>query len=683
LFWMPDISKLYLPLVAILASLWPGLVPEAFAADYEIIGIESVFHNPPRSAPIGSHAIIVTSSTRRFNNLPRNTRNALQEYFVYQTKVKVSEGIYYRLALGNFGTANDARAVLRLLKPTFSDAWIYHRTAAERLQLEAFLNKLEPGPVVDESKAMPESADGLLDKARQKFLDGNFPAVIALTDRVVLSGNLEQLQAALELAGSAREREGKFAQAMVLYEALLDTSPPPETAARVASRLEGIRTMSIKPRNRLPGAVAKADEKPWTFRGVLHQYYRDDVIEKTDQGSEKVNQVFVTDVDLHLQRHRDADILSFQIDAGLVADLLHDSTDNRVSRANISYARDEFRTIAGRQLRSVTGVQGRFDGLTYSDLSRSAFQPSYFLGNLVQSSYDGLGSDNPLLGANLDFSPYDWLDVNLYVISQEVSGLTDRRAIGSEFQLHDDSGFIFGIVDYDVFYQDLNNITVISNYRYDPRWTFNMTLGRLNAPTLATSDALQGQAATTIEELKATFTSDEIYQLAQDRSSKSTMLYFGVTYNLDDSRQWNFAFSYFDLDATRASGGVDALPSTTDTQVSVDYAVRDFFSINDYTSMGARFSDSDTSEIVSLRLRSRFAGSRNLVYDPRVQLDFRSSVRTGVDQIILKPTLKLRYRATKNLDFEAEFGFEYSDVDLPDFDRQLAYTWFLGYAYFF
>ena len=683
MFRMHNFFKKFSLAIVFWVGLWIGLVPDASAASYEIIGVEAVFNNPSLSLPIRSHAIIITSSNRRFNSLPRNTRIALEDYFVYQTKVKVSEGIYYRLAVGNFDTLNDARAVLRLLRPTFSDAWIYQRTAKERQQLEAILEKKEPELKAEPSITIPETAESLLEKARQRFLDGNFPAVIAFTDRVIMTGNMEQVQAALELAGSAREREGKFAQAIVLYESLLDTSPPEETAARVASRLEGIRTMSIEPRERLPGADANPDEKPWIFRGVLHQYYRDDAIERPDQGSEKVNQVFVTDIDLQLQRRREADTLSFQIDAGLIADLLHDDTDNRISRASMSYSRDEFRIIAGRQFRTVTGVQGRFDGLTYNDLSHSGFQPSYFLGNLAQSPYDDFGSDNPLIGANLDFGPYDWLDVNLYVISQEVSGLTDRQAIGSEFQLHGESGFIYGIIDYDVFYQDLNNITVISNYRYDPRWTFNLSLGRLNAPTLATSDALQGQAATTIEELKATFTSDEIYQLAQDRSSKSTALYFAATYNQDDKRQWNYDISYFTLDATTASGGVDALPSTTDIQVSVDYSVRDFFSINDYTSMGVRLSDSDISEIVSLRFRSRIPGSANLIYDSRVQLDLRSSASSGVDQLILKPTIKLRYRATKNLDFEANFGFEYSDVDLPDFDRQLAYTWFLGYAYFF
>ena len=669
--------------VIILTSLWFVSIPEVSAAGYEIIAIENVFSDSPQAMPVHPLAIIITSSRQRFDILPRNTRNTLKQYFVYQTKVRVNGTIFYRLALGNFNTTSDAQATLKKLKPSFSNAWIYQRTNTEQQKLAVFLEKLGSAQKVDTKKIIPESADNLLAKARQAFLDEDYARVIAIADRIVSTGDLEQARAALELAGTASERQGKFTQAETLYETLLDTSPPPEISARVLNRLEGIRTMTIKPKERLANPDRKPDQGDWIWRGALLQYYRNDVIDRSGEDSEEVNQALVTDINLQVQRRTDVDTWSIQIDGGVENDFIDDKTDTRISRANLSYARDNFRIIGGRQYNTVTGVYGKFDGFTFSDLSRSEYQTSYFLGNRVQSSYDNLETDNPLVGANLDFSPYDWLDVNLYLINQEVSGLTDRQAIGTEFQLRNNVGFIYGIIDYDVFYEDLNNVTFISNYRYDQQWTFNLTLGRMNSPLLSTLNALQGQTAESIDELDDTFSRDEIYQLAENRTSKSENLYFGVSYNIDNNRQLNVDFSVFELDATKSSGGVDAIPSSRDMQLSVDYSVSGFFSAKDYTSIGLRLSDLDSSEVESVRLRSRFPGYGGLIYDPRIRLDHRRSTRTDIDQYILTPSIKLIYRATKKLNFEADLGIEYSDVDLPDFDQQVAYSLYIGYTYFF
>ena len=680
---MPDFRVKSLLIGFVCAGLCLTFSIDVLAASYEFIGIETIFGIAPKTMQVQPNAIVVTSSRQRYKNLPSNTGRALQDYFVYQSRVKVEGTIYYRLVLGNYKSDAEAQAVLKKLKPTFPNAWIYLRTQTERQNLTELLIENSGQQQGESEIAAPENADKLLARAKQQFIDQDYTSVVMTTEKILNKGNLAQVRAALELAGTARERQGKFAQAMSLYETLLDTDPLPEEADRIKRRMEGIRTMSLEPRARLKGSDGKDDDDNWIHRGALQQYYRNDVIDRRGESAEEVNQVLVTDVDLQIQRRREADTLSFEIDAGLVADLLDDQTDNRISRASLSYTRDEFRVIGGRQLRTVTGIQGRFDGFTYSDLSHSGYQTSYFLGTLAQSPFEGIESDNPLIGANIDLNPYEWLDVNLYLINQEISGLTDRQAIGSEFQLLSDLGFVYGIIDYDVFYEDLNNVAFITNYRYDPQWSFNLTLARVNAPTLTTASALQGQSAKSIDDLKDTFTDDEIYQLAQDRTSISNSLYFVATHSLDSDRQLNFDFSYFDLDATTASGGVEEIPSTQEVQVSFGYSVANFFSANDYTTMGVRLSDSDISEIQSFRLRSRFTGSGGLSYDPRVQLDFRRNDSNGLDQIILRPAIKLKYRTTRKLHLEADFGIEYSDLDLPDFDQQVAYSLYVGYIYYF
>ena len=658
------------------------LANSAIAASYEFVALENLLHDPGGIRRIHPRAIVVTSSRQRFEQLPRNMQTALENQFVYQTRVRVDGAEYYRLAVGNFTSLEQARRQLRALRPIFADAWIYQRNSAERQALEAYLQKAADAADSPAPARVAPSVEARLKRAREAFIDGDYALAVSLANRVVQQGDPEQTRAALELAGTARERQGRYAQAMTLYETLLDTAPPEAQAARIEQRVQGILTMSLEPKERLPESEKSADADRWSVHGVLQQYYRDDVIDDPDEGSKSVNQLLVTDIDLRMQRRTERNSLSIEIDAGLIADLADDTTDSRVSEASLSYTGDALRLIGGRQRRALRGVHGSMDGITLVDLSRSGFQASYFAGSLAQSAYDGLQSERPLIGVNIDFTPYDWLDLHLFLVHQEVSGLTDRQAIGGEFQLRHRDGFVHGIVDYDVFYEELNNIRLVSSYRRNRQWTFNLTLDEVNSPMLSTVNALYGQTQDSVEDLAERFTDDQIYQLARDRTAKSRSIYFGSIYTVDENRQVNLDISLSELDAIPASGGVAAVSATRDSSIALEYGLRNLFTSRDYSTLGVRFADSDSSEIGSLRLRSRISGDSALTYDPRLQLDFRRS-SAGVDQTIVKPSFGLRYRSARRVSLEADLGIEYSDLDLPDFERQTAYSLYLGYAYFF
>jgi hypothetical protein len=444
--------------------------------------------------------------------------------------------------------------------------------------------------------------------------------------------------------------------------------------------------MSVEPRARL----AEQDEKPagddWSYRGSLLQYYRDDIIDglnDNDDGPESVNRLVVTNVGLQMQRRTETEVWALGLDASLINDLQEHDSDSTVSNANLSYTTDDLRLVGGRQTRTITGVNQRFDGVSYKDTSRPEYQFTYALGYLVKSYYDDVDTEHPFAGANISFSPYDSVDVDLYFVHQEISGFTDRQSVGSEIQYREDAAFVYTIVDYDVFYDDLNNITLISNYRYSDQWDFNLTASHGYSPTLSTLNALQGQAAESIDKLAQTYSKKQIYKLARDRTSRANNLYFGSSYQIDIDRQLYFDFSVFNLDATDESGGVLAIDDTDHTQVSLDYSVRGYFSADDYSTVGVRLTNSTSSDTQSVRLRSRFPGYLGLIYDPRIRLDNRQGKDGRVDQWILSTALKLTYRATRKLNFETDFGIEYSDLDLPELDRQITYRLYAGYTYFF
>jgi len=527
-------------------------------------------------------------------------------------------------------------------------------------------------------------AEELLEQARQLFLDRNYARVIAVSEKVIEIGSPEQKQRAMEFAGIARERQRKFAQAVAIYTRFLDLYPDSKLAPRIKIRLTGLQTMRDDPRARLSKIKRKAD-KNWNMYGSVSQFYRDDVVDRGEDGTQEINSSLVSDVNFFARRKTDKSSLVIRIDAGMVNDFIDKEDEARLSRAMVNYTNNEsdYQIIGGRQSRTVKGVLGRFDGLVYKGLSNESFNYSVFTGFPVQSSFDSPDSDRVFFGSSINFEPLDNLEMDVYLVQQQIFDLTDRQAIGTEFQYRNDKGFLYGIIDYDVFYSNINNVTAITNYRFSDKLVFNVTYDYRNSPLLTTLNALQGQPVETIEELQGLFNEDEIYQLAEDRTSKSQNLFIGSNYQISADRQIYMSLSLSSIEETIESGGVAAAQATEDTNLSADYSGKGFFSEDDYTTLGFRLSDTSSAEIISLRARTRIAGSHNLRYDPRLRIDYRKSKTSEVNQTILKPSLKVTYKPNKKISFEGSLGIEYSDFDLPELSDQVQYDLFLGYIYRF
>ncbi len=680
------------------------LPSQLLSASVEVLAIEGFLRRPEASEQVFPYVINLASLSAVLDRSAVRYFDKLGDRLIYYVKVKVNDVIYFRLSLGNFKNRRLAQQVLGEIKPYYPDAWIGSRTSLEQESLAeevvSVSKPAEPQPeilIAEEITTAPEPvpvkrtdsslAKRLSRQAKEEFLNEDYARVIKITDKLLEIGDLQQRQKAMELAGLARERQRKFAQAIAIYEQFLDIFPDSELQPRITARLQGLQTMNLSPRQRLAEkkTVVVEEEPEWDFRGGLSQYYRNDLIDRGDIDNEDVNKALVTDFDLYARKKSDSDSIIIRFDAGVVNDQIDKETDSRVSRALVSYTDHDYgyAITGGRQSRTAKGVYGRFDGFVYQGLSHPDFNYSLHTGYLVDSSFDSLNSDRRFVGTSINFEPYDFLEVDVYLLHQETFGLTDRQAIGTEFQLRGDRGFLYGIIDYDTFYDNLNNITAITNYRYNDQWILNLTVDYRNSPMLTTTNAIQGQGVETIDELTQLFSDDEIYELAEDRTSKSQNLFAGASYQIDDNRQLYFSLSYTGIEATEASAGVPEIPASDDIHISTEYSVRGFFFDDDFSSIGVRLSDTSSSETVSIRTRTRFPGPGDIRYDPRIRLDYRKSQNSNVEQWILSPSIRLTYQYGKNTSFEASLGIEYSNFDLPELDDQTVYALFLGYVYQF
>ncbi len=669
----------------------------AFAASVNFIKIERFLAKPQKAVQISPYSISLRSYPGPMKQTANKYSKGIKSNFIYLTKIAIDKKTYYRLMLGNFKNRKAAVLELTKIKKYYPDAWIYLRTKKEQRELTQLLKpvkKLQPvrkkttsKKVTQKSKipSISRSPQKLLELAKQEFLNKNYSRVLQIANKVLKEGSLEQVQKAMELTGIVRERQNQFALATTIYNDFLVLYPDSELSPKIQSRLDGLNTMLLEPRSRLDPSHQSSDSN-WTYNGAFSQYYRDDTIQSdNERDAAIVNTALVTDIDLLATRKTNTSSLVLQFDGGLYRNIEDEENDSRISYALVKYTdiQSGYQLTGGRQRGTAKGVYRRFEGLVYKDLSHNSFDYSIYLGSPVQLSYDGAQTDRQFVGTNVHFSPFSRAEIDIYLLQQKVSDLTDREAIGTEFEYRRGSGYLFNLIDYDLFYGELNNFTLIGSYPYSEKLDFNLSFDLRHSPLLSTSNALAGQSVASIEALNGLFSEDEIYLLAEDRTSKGHNLNIGSNYQINNNRQIYLSLSYATLEETVSSGGVNSTPATKDIYLSGDYSVRGFFSADDYTSLGLRLSDTDSTSVVSIRARSLISGSSNFRYDPRVRLDYRKSKDSDQVQWVLNPSIKMTYRSSRKLQFEASFGVEYSNSDLPQLDDQTAYTFLLGYFYQF
>ena len=672
------------------------------AARAEFVGVEEIWQGSASgSSRVLPHALSLLSGTRVPNRSRLRFLDRLDDGLLYVLRVRVDDKIFYRLIYGEYATRQDAEQDLQRIRAWFPGAWPVTRNERELAQLQRMLSsgrrKGARGIVNPMPAALPPSEPGkadrtddalaarLLEQARQKLIDGDHERTLRITDKIVEIGSRDQQEQAMELAGIARERQKKFAQAIRIYRDFLSRYPDSKRAPRIRSRLQGLLTMRSEPKKKQEQQVVR-EETPWSYYGTFSQYYRHDTLDRQEAGSQETGSLLSTDLDVTARRKGEDDYWQLRFNGGVINDFTGNETESRISRAEVRYQNEivDYEIIGGRQSRTISGLSGRFDGVVFTRFDPQSVDYSLFLGSPVTSSADGFDGDRWFLGGGVKLRPVDRLTLDAYLYRQQASGLTDRQATGVEWQYRAGRGFLFGSFEYDFFFGEVEHFSLVANYRTRSKWALNLNLDYRYSPVLSVLNALQGQTATSLDELLQGFTEDRVYDLARDRTARNLTLFAGASYSIDINRLLSLNVSWSRTEATPASGGVEANPESSETQLSADYSFKGWLTSDDFATWGGRISDSDATTVISLQARSRMPGhKKRLFYTPRVRLDRRDNKNDDVEQWILAPEIKISYRPTRVLTLEASFGFEHSNFNLPELDNQTAYSLYLSYFYQF
>ncbi len=549
--------------------------------------------------------------------------------------------------------------------------------------------------------------------ARQALIAGDASRAIRLLTRLLSQPPHERSAEAQELLGLARERNGQLAQAQAEYETYLATYPDSEGADRVRQRLAGVMTAQAQPRTDrdieegtdgpVLGALAEEELPPVrvrrvrsplqpfpaeeeepepSTRGFVSSYYyrsqgstvfTEFDTDTTDSDDEVYNDSLVTSLDFQGAFETEGTKNAWRFAGEHELDFSDSEHQFSLSRAYIdtTFKESGVGLRFGRQSQNEGGIQGRFDGVE-ARYPIGETTVAAVLGAPVESSKDGVYENEKLLfglrATREDLRP--GLDGTIYAVHQVREGYTDRQAVGVELQYQQNQTSVVGIIDVDTYFDTLAFARVSGTWLRSDQSSFSVTIDHVHSPSLSFSNALTGQTATSLEALSVTYTTDEIRQLALDRTQETNSLTLAYSRPMNDKWQLSVDGSAYYTSGTPASGGVAAQPSPgTEYFASLQFVGTGILAERDTVSVAFRYADASTSDLFLIDTYRRSNAGGKTRWKPRLQVGYRQ-FSDGSTEAFAVPSINMTYKASEQADFELELGARFSNRDAPSFSEE-------------
>ena len=530
-------------------------------------------------------------------------------------------------------------------------------------------------------------ASELMREAYAAMTSSDFGRAILLYTQIIQTGRPLERQQAQEFLGLARERNDQKAHAIAEYEEYLRLYPEGEGAERVRQRLAGLLTATAKAPSRMRRESRAPKDWTWSLSGSVAQYY--DRHESFNEiTGRRVDQSALDNfLDLNAGVRGENLASNFRFSGSYTKDFLDDGPGNigRLSAlygdANLSdhglFAR------LGRQTRYSGGVLGRFDGAHLRYTVDPQARLNLVGGMPVAQTRDlFLNSDTYFFGASVDLGPFDrrW-DGNVFAIGQISHGLTDRRGVGGELRYFDENLTALSLVDYDIFFNELNTALFTGTWIFPNQATAFVSADYRRSPILSINDALIGQTATSVSDLLGTFTADELRQIALDRASVSRSATIGGSYPLDTRFQVSGDVTASKISGTVPSFGVEGLPGTgLELYYSAQVTGTSMIKQGDVASVGVRYSDATSNDRYTLQINTRYPIDSAIRVGPRLRLDYRQNKDDDGKAVSAIPSIRFNYLWSRDIQFELEVGADWTRTTTNGVDdTTMGYLIFVGH----
>ncbi len=621
-----------------------------------------------------AYVLVLASAPGKNLNWEPEKNHLFNARTIFIEKATVKGAPWERLCLGYFDTRKQAASVLKKIRKTYPGAWVNKTSKNSRtrvLRSPAAATPKVKRASLPKGTSLPRDGTSLsenqlaslMQRATTDFNNKKYNSSIRYLKAVIAAGDNKYSPEAYEYLGIARQRKGQRAHAVNTYQRYLKLYPDNDGAGRIRQRLAGLLTETANPRKKINMSTSEKQNEVET-RGTLSQFYQNynttiDDIGTIETLSQLVTYLNVTS--LYSSKKFDHQIQ-------LTSDHVYDSTDGKNDSEfrfidayyQLGYRKAGVSGRIGRQRLQIAGILQRYDGVSLG----YQFTPDMrlnLLGGLPVDFNNKSSFNKHKTFYGLIFETGKFLNhwnMNLFYLDQKNDGLTDRNSIGTEIRYRDKTKAFFGLIDYDLFYDEINILQLNANVSFEQGRTAYMTTLLRQSPLLSTSNALIGQQAQSIDELKKVMNIEQIYQLARDRTASSNTTSIGGSLPLNETFQVSADMTLFRTGDTVASGGVPATFDTgTDYYFSTQLVGNSLMMKLDSNVLGIRYYNTLPSERYSFIVNSRFPVTRNWRVNPRLQYDIRN-LNNGEKRNLLRAIFRTDYRYRTTVRFDFEVGYD-------------------------
>ncbi|MFQ5514553.1 MAG: tol-pal system YbgF family protein [Myxococcota bacterium] len=551
--------------------------------------------------------------------------------------------------------------------------------------------RVRPSTPLGTKKASEKELARYMEEGREAMKSEEYPLAIGLFTKILTYEESRYSQEAKELLGLARQRNQQLAHAKAEYEEYLERYPESEGAVRVRQRLNALLTATERPVEPLRRTASARREWTRDFSGSFYQAYRNERRKTEIDGTQTTESSLLSDVYLTARATNDR----FSLRSSFSGSHRDDFTDDGEDDTRVTYLfvegsdrRSGVSLRAGRQSGSSGGILGRFDGAVVSYQLHPVVKLNVVSGYPVAfEDSNRVNTDRPFYGVNVDLGPFgddQYCDGQIFAIERLADGIQDRRGVGGELRCNGPGRSFLALVDYDLAYSALNTLLLVGNVQVGDATNVNVLLDQRKSPILTTSNALQGQTLTDLDDLVDLFGEDGVRSLAEDRTASSRTMTLGVTHQWMPNVLVGGDITISSLSDTDASGGVDATEGTgTEFFYSAHISRTSWLAAGDYSNFALRYSDGDNSDRFTVDLGGRYPILPRLRVGPEFQFETRS-LAAGDEELHFKPSLRADYRWRRYSTIQADLGTEWIRSSGTNADRdEMRYFFSLAYRYDF
>jgi tetratricopeptide (TPR) repeat protein len=557
----------------------------------------------------------------------------------------------------------------------------------------------EPAAEVISAEEVERKAKQLFDSASGALKQGQADVAVETLNQLLNLPPNQQSQAAQELIGEAREKNGEYDKARVEYELYLKLYPDAPDAKQVKSRLANLPQepyAKIKPRT---PAKQTAEERMMTFGSFSQNYYRGwfhtdtatanganivfDSLSGTDQS------MLISSLDLTGRKLTENTDTRIVVRDDYRANFLSNSTnDNRLSSFYVEQsARDRSHLYrVGRQPGTTGGVLGRFDGAWIGYSLDSSWRVNGVLGTPV-NFYNTDAERKTFAGLSVDLTrlPGQWSGDG-YFIQQRVGSVIDRQAIGMDAQFFDTKRNYMGQLEYDTMFKAVNIAMFQGNWTNETGDNYSFLMDHRKSPALQLTNALFGQPTTqSIAALiQSGVSTESLIADAKVLTSTSNLLLVGMTHPYSPRLRLGGDFRINNISGTGATATVPATPGTGNIYILTAQAIANgLLRESDLGVASASYINAQAYKGQSLSYTQTETFVQRWRLDVSLQF-YNQTDNLDVRMTRVTPSLKLSYSMNESMSFEGEGGVENTHNSGPITDEKTRrYYFYIGYRWDF